>query len=168
MVISSSPEPWPQPDWIDFTQILLNSYAHWRGFELLERIGSPLDQSRTLWQAPFVVVAHGTQPDPILCYANQEALDLWEISLAEFLQTPSRLTAEPMHRDERARMLQQTESRGYFDDYRGIRISKSGRRFLIDRAVVWNLIDSSGHRVGQAATFSHWTFLPAQSPPSDR
>ena len=49
---------------------------------------------------------------------------------------------------------------GYVDDYRGIRISKSGRRFRIEQAIVWNLIDAAGHLHGQAATFDAWTPLP--------
>ena len=48
---------------------------------------------------------------------------------------------------------------GYVDDYRGIRISSSGRRFEIDRATVWNLRDAAQAYAGQAATFSTWRFL---------
>jgi hypothetical protein len=40
-----------------------------------------------------------------------------------------------------------------------VRVSKSGRRFLIDRATVWNLLDDSGAHYGQAATFSAWKFI---------
>lgn len=56
-------------------------------------------------------------------------------------------------------MLERARAKGYLDDYRGVRISHSGRRFLIEQAVVWNVIDPAGHRQGQAATFSRWTFL---------
>jgi len=41
---------------------------------------------------------------------------------------------------------------GYIDDYSGVRIAKSGRRFLIERATVWNLGEVEYQ--GQAATFS--------------
>ncbi|MBS0202758.1 MAG: MEKHLA domain-containing protein [Planctomycetes bacterium] len=146
--------------WLEQTQILLDSYRHWTGRELLPRQGTVHDQAVALHQAPFVVVSHGTQPDPILNYGNHVALELWEMSLTQFLQTPSRLTAEPMHRDERAQLLERTRRDGYVDDYRGIRISSTGRRFRIDRATVWNLIDENGRPCGQAATFSEWVFLP--------
>ena len=56
---------------------------------------------------PFVVASHGLQDDPILNYGNQVALDLWEMNWEQFTQTPSRLTAEPVNREERARMLEQ-------------------------------------------------------------
>ena len=72
---------------------------------------------------------------------------------------PSRLTAEPMHRDERAEMLRRTSRDGYIDDYRGVRISTTGRRFLIERATVWNVLDTAGQPAGQAATFSDWSTL---------
>jgi hypothetical protein len=79
--------------------------------------------------------------------------------VADLLKTPSRLTAEPMHRDERANLLERTSRDGFVDDYQGIRISSTGRRFRIDRATVWNLVNTSGDRIGQAATFSEWQFL---------
>ena len=48
---------------------------------------------------------------------------------------------------------------GYIDDYRGVRISATGKRFMIEEAVVWNLIDAAGGHHGQAATFSRWQLL---------
>jgi MEKHLA domain len=152
-------EPWRAQDWIDHTQILLDSYRRWTGGDLMSRAGSPLDQSQAMFEAPFVVVSHGIQPDPILNYGNRTALTLWEMDLDTLLETPSRLTAEPVHRDERARLLERTARDGFVDDYQGIRISRTGRRFRIDRATVWNLVDAEGHRIGQAATFSEWQFL---------
>lgn len=126
---------------------------------MIARDCAPEEQARLLFVAPLVVVAHGTQADPILSYGNRAALELWEMDLATFLQTPSRLTAEPMHRDERARLLERTSRNGFVDDYRGIRISSTGRRFLIESAIVWNLLDPGGRYAGQAATFSEWREL---------
>jgi hypothetical protein len=40
--------------------------------------------------------------------------------------------------------------------YRGIRVAKSGRRFLIEDGVVWELIDPEGVRHGAAAAFPSW------------
>ena len=151
--------PWKQYGWIDHTQILLGSYRRWLGVDLIERSDDPEDEARRLFEAPFVVVSHATQDDPILNYGNQTALTLWEMEIDTLLQTPSRMTAEPVHRDERAQLLERTTRDGYVDDYRGIRIASSGRRFQIEQAIVWNLVDASGRRVGQAATFSDWVFL---------
>jgi hypothetical protein len=140
-------------------QLLLDSFARVVGRELLDRSGTAVEQAARLWLAPFVVVSHGTEADPILNYGNAAALGLWEMAWAELTQTPSRLTAEPVHRDERARLLARTRERGFVDDYSGVRISKTGRRFRIEQAIVWNLVDSAGRHAGQAATFDRWTPL---------
>ena len=145
--------------WIAHTQILLDSFRRWLGRDLIPRTGQPLDDAKALFEAPFVVVSHGTQADPILNYGNRSALALWEMDIETFLATPSRMTAEPLHRDERAGLLARTTRDGYVDDYRGIRISRTGRRFRIDRAIVWNLLDAEGAHVGQAATFSEWIYV---------
>jgi hypothetical protein len=146
--------PWQHHGWVEHTQILLDSFQHWLGRDLIARRGSPLQQAEALFVAPFVVVSHGTQDDPILNYGNQQALELWEMDIATLRATPSRKTAEPMHRDERAELLRRTARDGYVDDYQGVRISSSGRRFLIRQAIVWNLQDEQGRPVGQAATFA--------------
>ncbi len=154
-------EPWKSAEFMRHTQILLNSFRKFLGRDLMERSDDPEEESRRLFEAPFVVVSHGTQEDPILNYGNQTALKLWEMDLPTLTSMPSRRTAEPLHRDERAKMMERALRDGFVDDYRGIRISKTGRRFLIEKAIVWNLVDDNGHRVGQAATFSDWKNLDA-------
>lgn len=150
-------EPWNKPRIVEWSQLLLDSYRHWTGKELVERADDRNQQARTLFESSFVVVSHGVEPDPILNYGNQSALDLWELSWEQFIKTPSRLTAEPDDRAERARMLERAKLYGYFDGYRGIRISSTGQRFLVERALIWTVIDSAGTPVGQAATFSQWS-----------
>lgn len=150
----------PQPCQTAHVQMLLDSFARLVGRELLSRMGPPEEQARRLFEATFVVVSHGTEIDPLLNYGNRSALTLWEMTAEEFHGTPSRLTAEPVHRDERARLLARTALNGFVDDYSGVRISQSGRRFRIERAIVWNLSDATGLPSGQAATFADWTPLP--------
>ena len=152
--------PWDRPDKIEHVQLLLDSFARLLGRDLIPRNGPPAEQARRIHESAFVVVSHGTEADPVLNYANATALRLWEMDWATFVQTPSRLTAEPVHRDERARLLERTRRDGYVDDYSGIRISQSGRRFRVEQAIVWNLVDAGGHLRGQAATFDQWTPLP--------
>ncbi len=144
-------------------QLLLDSFARLLGRELVPREGSPAEQAERLWRAPFVVVSHGTEADPVLNYGNAPALALWEMTWEELTQSPSRLTAEPVHRDERARLLARTREHGFVDDYSGIRVSKTGRRFRIEQAIVWNLADAAGEHRGQAATFDHWMPLEPRS-----
>jgi MEKHLA domain-containing protein len=150
---------WMDPCVVEWSQGLLNSYRHWIGRELIERSGEPEFQSRALFESPLVVVSHGIELDPILNYGNRTALELWELTWGQLVKTPSRLTAEPVNRAEREWMLEQARVRGYIDTYRGVRISGTGRRFLVENALIWNVLDSQGQRVGQAATFSQWTWL---------
>jgi hypothetical protein len=67
------------------------------------------------------------------------------------------LSAEPLNREERQRLLDAVSKRGYIDDYAGVRVSRTGRRFQIAAATVWNVMDENGQRHGQAATFERWT-----------
>jgi len=157
--MDSSNAVWHRPEVIEWSVWLLDSYRRCVGRELMPRAGEAEEQARALFTAPIVVVSHGTQDDPILNYASQLALTLWEMTWEQLVQTPSRLTAEPVNRAEREWMLERALAQGYIDNYQGIRISSSGRRFLIEQAIVWNVADRAGCRRGQAATFSHWTFL---------
>lgn len=150
--------PWLNKDWISHTQLMLDSFRHCLGYELVSRWNSCEFQAKYLFQAPLVVVSHDTQMDPILNYGNQAALDLWEMNLKDLLVTPSRKTAEPVHRDEREQLMERTRNKGYVDDYHGMRISQTGRRFWIETAIVWNLYTSCDHYAGQAATFCRWQY----------
>jgi MEKHLA domain len=152
-------EIWQEPQIIDWIEILLVSYRQLLGRELIECSGSWLEKSQLLYAAPFVVVSHGTQSDPVLNYGNQVALDLWEMDWTKFTQTPSKSTAEPVNQAAREVMMSQVLRQGFVDNYRGVRISSSGRRFEIDRAIIWNLTDLQGQPCGQAATFASWTSM---------
>jgi hypothetical protein len=72
---------------------------------------------------------------------------------------PSRKSAEPPNRDERARFLEQVSLNGFVSNYSGVRISRNNKRFMIKDAVVWNLLDEKGNYYGQAAVFGNWEFL---------
>ncbi len=156
---------WEIPWVITWTQYLLDNYARYCDQELLPRMGPPQEQAERLFTSPFVVVSHGIQADPILNFGNQMALDLWELNWGEFTRTPSRLTAEPVNRAERARMLERVSAQGYIRDYRGVRISRTGNRFWVEQATVWSVRQSDGTLRGQAATFSTWKPLPPSDSP---
>lgn len=111
---------------------------------------------RWLDEAPFALVSHGTQADPVFNYANRTALELFGMSWTEFTAMPSRLSAGPVERSERDSLLERVARDGYIDDYSGIRIAKGGRRFLIRNATVWSLLDAKGLYYGQAAMIPEW------------
>jgi hypothetical protein len=154
---------WTNPSIVAWSTLLLDSFRRWTGRQLIDRVGSPEGDAAVLFAASCVVVSHGTEPDPVLNYGNRRALELWEMLWEQLIQTPSRLTAEPMNRDERARMLAAAEAQGYWSGYRGVRISSTGKRFEIEDATVWNVVDAAGVRVGQAATFTRWRSLASEA-----
>lgn len=137
-------------------RVLLDSYEQYYGEPLIDR-GD--DEAKELYSAPFVVVSHDTQPDPVFNYGNLAAQRLFEMSWDVFTQLPSRFSAEPLEREERANFLREVAENGFSNSYRGIRISATKRRFYIESARVWNLKDSDGSNRGQAATFENWTFI---------
>jgi hypothetical protein len=117
------------------------------------------DICQALWSAPAAIVAHGTEPDPIFFFGNETALRLFEMSFEDFTRLPSRLSAEPLAREDRARLLDRVTRLGIIEDYAGVRISSTGRRFRIANAAVWNLTGAHGHPAGQAACINEWTPL---------
>ncbi len=152
------PSPWQSPTIVHHCQRLAHSYQYWTG-EVLVLATEPADLVQQLFHAPFILLSHGTEPDPILNYGNQAALDLWQLDWEQLTQMPSRLTAEPMERQARAQLLAQAAASGLINNYRGVRISSSGQRFLIENAIIWDVLDESGLRCGQAAKFTDWKWL---------
>lgn len=146
-------------EWIELSMRILDSFEYHLRRPFMNRSGTPEQQADRLFSSSAVVVAHGTEDDPILCYANQAAIDLWETDLESLLAMPSRKTAEPIEQADRANMLRRGLEKGYIDDYKGVRITATGKRFHIENAVIWNLLDDLGTVVGQAASFHKWTFL---------
>jgi hypothetical protein len=149
-------EPWTDISVIRQTEIMARSLKHWTGRDLWPGNFLTEELAEKIYSAPFVLVSHGTQADPVLNYGNGTALTLWEMTWEELTQTPSRLTAEALNREERARLLAAVTQHGFIDDYAGVRISKTGKRFRIRQATVWNLLTPEGVYCGQAATFRDW------------
>ena len=138
----------------DKLALIANSFQRLTGRPLLD---APSPES--LWHASRVIVAHGTEADPVFFYANRKGLEVFEMDFARFTRLPSRYSAEPVAREERARLLERVSRDGFIDDYSGVRLSATGKRFRIEQALVWNLVDTEGKYHGQAATFDHWTRL---------
>lgn len=147
--------------------LLAASFHRVTGQPLIDPQVPAADAGRWLYEAPFAVLSHGIGADPLFTYGNRRALCVFELSWPELIALPSRLSAEPVNQAERARLLARVRSQGFIDDYAGVRISRTGRRFLIRDAIVWNLITESGDYCGQAARFEHWEPLPT-TPPSAR
>lgn len=142
--------------------MLRSSYQRWTGRPLLDPAISAQQAVAWLDEVSFGLVSHGIEADPLFNYANRAALQLFGMDWAEFTAMPSRLSAGPVERGERAELLARVSRDGYIDDYAGIRVAKGGRRFMITGATVWNLLDDRGQAAGQAALIPHWE--PWQAP----
>ena len=114
---------------------------------------------KNLFDCGFTVLAHCTEQDPSLSYANAAALQLWDSHWDGLIGMPSRLTAPDSERAERSSALGQAKRLDAVQNYRGIRISRKGRRFMINKARIWTLWDAEEQVCGQAACFSDWWWL---------
>jgi MEKHLA domain len=138
---------------VSFFELLKSSYEQVVGQDLVQ----PGQDAQWLYhQAPFALLAHNTDPDPRFIYANRTAQDCFEYSWDELVHLPSRLSAEAPGQLERQRQLAEVASKGYIANYRGVRISRTGKRFWIENAIIWQLLDPAGVARGQAARFDTW------------
>jgi hypothetical protein len=142
----------------NFFDLLAGSYFRLVGERL---VPSEYDnQSAVRWlyeEAPYCVLAHSTDPDPIFIYGNKTAQTCFEYSWDELTSLRSRLSAEEPNREERQRLLDAVKRHGFATGYRGLRIAKSGRRFWIENVTVWQLVDCGGFLHGQAAVYRNWS-----------
>lgn len=134
--------------------IVRRSLKHWTGCGLIEEEQDSVAAARRIYFAPFALLSHGTEADPLINYANHAAQQMFEMKWHEIIGMPSRLTAESGEQPEREALLKQVAEQGFTDNYSGLRITKSGKRFHIQHATVWNLLDDAGDYCGQAAMFN--------------
>ncbi|UWQ80719.1 MEKHLA domain-containing protein [Leisingera sp. S132] len=147
--------PGPQNSYqAQHAELLLSSFAKVTGRKLLESA-----DAEALYHAPFPVLSHNTAADPVLTYGNLAAQVLWGMGWEQLTSMPSRLTAEPAHREQRDAMFAEMRAKGFIEDYAGVRISASGRRFEIRGAVIWPLLGPDGVKLGEAASFRDYRFI---------
>lgn len=156
----TSPKPSSENTYLaPHAALLIASFKRATGKDLIQIRSTDEASARALFEAPYGVVSHNTDADPVFNYGNQTALGVFELDWAAFTQLPSRRSAAPMNRAEREQLLSEVNRRGFMDNYRGERVSANGRRFYIEDATVWNIIDASGNHCGQAAVFYRWPDL---------
>jgi hypothetical protein len=145
------PPPFREPAALPRIALIAQSYTRLLGMPI---IADEADVVAALWHAPCAIVAHGTEPDPLFFFGNAVALATLGYAPQLFIGLPSRLSAEAPLREERQALLERVSSAGFVDDYAGVRIDAEGRRFRIEAATVWNLVDARGVVQGQAAKFA--------------
>ena len=142
----------------EHASLMAESFQHLLGRPLFSETGHDKALVEQLFNAPFAVLSHNTDVDPLYNYANKKALELFELNWDEMTVMPSRLSAEPVNQQDRDKLLAEVTEKGYISHYQGIRVSKSGRRFMIKDAVVWNLLQDGVYK-GQAACFDRWEYV---------
>jgi hypothetical protein len=90
--------------------LIAESYQRLTGQALLD-VFDPQD----MWNAPRAIVAHGMEVDPVFFYGNKLALQLFEMSFAEFICLPSRFSAEPLAQQDRAVLLDRVTRLDFVD-----------------------------------------------------
>lgn len=144
----------------DHVHLLLDSYQHFSGRTLLNSQAThKTNIAEQVFYADFALVSHNTAQDPVFNYANHTALMLFEFPWQEFINLPSRFSAEPVNHTERERLLAKVSEKGFIEHYQGLRVAKSGKRFKINNATIWNVYNSDNEYHGQAACFSDWFFV---------
>ena len=159
---SENPSPWLGNQTLVLAELLLAS--HLEAFSQPLVAETPGEQSRLcrcqkLFRCGFPVLAHGTGDDPRLTYANAAALQLWETNWEALIGLPSRSTAPEEEQRERRSALGQAKRLEAMTGYCGIRVSRTGRRFMIRNARIWTLQDGERQICGQAASFSDWHWV---------
>lgn len=151
-------EPSPNNNYLAaHAELLLSSFFRITGKTLLECDAE--EKYAQLYHSPFCVLSHNTASDPIFNYGNKTAQTLFEMNWHELTRLPSRLSAETITQEERDTLLAQVTTHDFIDNYTGVRISATGKRFFIEDAVVWNLKDENNNHHGQAAVIYQWSPL---------
>ncbi|VEI19244.1 MEKHLA domain [Serratia plymuthica] len=123
----------PSSELIDLIQRIDSAYRHWTG------VGLPGPQATApdphfLWlhhQAPYSLLAHEGDVEPVFIYANHCAQQCFGYSFDEFIALPSRLNASPVDRAERQQLLDKTARQGIAQGYRGLQVDEFGNAFSI-------------------------------------
>ena len=114
------------------------------------------DMYELIFNMEMPLLAHDSKEDPLICFANQQALKLWDLKWEEMIGMPSRLTAPMKERENRKSVLKYVMKQKAIEGYQGIRINSRGDKFLINNASIWTIWNQQGSILGQAAIVKEW------------
>jgi hypothetical protein len=145
-------------------QEILDSHRRLLGRDLIERSGDAADDARRLFDLPLAVLAHDTSPQPLLDWANLAALAAFDATPESLLGRPSADTAPADAAADRRVLFDVLARQGFVTGYSGVRISLTGRRFVIDDVTVLEVTDATGRPAGHAAVIGSTRAVDARSP----
>ena len=99
-------------------------------------------------KCPFPIASHDL--NGFFNYLNRAALSLFKVNLDQVIGQPTTMTAPESEQKERNELLNQVNSHGFIDNYKGIRVTSDGELFQIEDATIWNVVDKNSKKMGQA------------------
>ena len=133
---------------------LAGSYTKVTGRKLLEGHFMVHEAAVVLYNAPFACASHDAED--VFDYGNKAALGLFELAFDDFVgmkSTKSADEADAATQAERRALLDEAAEKGVIENYSGVRVSSTGRKFRIEDATVWTLAAADGEKIGQAVRF---------------
>ena len=144
----------PDPRFITRAREILESYRRRLGHDLFERSGDAAEDARRLFDLPLAVLAHDASPAPLLDWANLAAARAFDATPESLLGRPSADTAPTDAVSDRRALFEVLAGQGFVTGYSGVRISLTGRRFVIDDVTVFEVTGAAGRPAGHAAVIS--------------
>ena len=112
----------------------------------------PLDKNRDLIssfdECLLPIASHDT--NGFFNYLNKAALSLFKVTKDQVIGRSTTMTAPKSEQKQRNELLNQVNSHGFIDNYKGIRVTSDGELFQIEDATIWNVVDKNSHKMGQA------------------
>ncbi len=106
----------------EHVELISRSFQHLLGYPLL---ADTTNLAKDLYHAPFVLLSHNTEPDPIFNYANAQGLQLFELTWQQLIALPSRASAEVAKQAAREKLMAAVTAQGFMTDYCGVRVSSN-------------------------------------------
>ena len=143
-----------------FIRRVIDSFARATGKSLIHQSGiDPEAPGRSAWLGNFALLTHRGDPGATLNYGNAFALRLWEYDWNSFVSTPSAATAPEEASESRDAAMKKVALDNFVSGYSGARISRTGRRFLIQDVTIWRLMDDAGGSFGVGAFFRRYRYF---------
>lgn len=144
----------------DHVALLRASLKRCTGLDLVPAYLDKAQAAVAVFNAPWSLLSHSADDQPHLTYTNRTGARVFNLRLERLTKYLSSETTLPEDRPKREQLLKHVREHGYADHYSGVRVTTDGVKFIIKDAVVWNLSDTHGRYLGQAAMFKRWRYLP--------
>mmetsp|Transcript_17266 Transcript_17266/g.49473 ORF Transcript_17266/g.49473 Transcript_17266/m.49473 type:complete len:235 (-) Transcript_17266:773-1477(-) len=102
----------------------------------------------------FAVLSHGNQTDPIYNYVNTAGFRVFRWPAEVYYRLPSRKSApEGSARQQRAKVIDDTVAEDITYIEEAVRVRYPNDTVTLRDAILWNVYDDGGYRVGQTVLF---------------